>query len=103
MQNNSRSPAPLDLIFTDHSDDLPHQNTSAHTRETWLCPGLCPGQHVHQTTLMNRLRRNGIDLLRAKNAALRALVLEIPAPLVAGATFIDYVTTRSNRSAGNRP
>jgi hypothetical protein len=105
-------PAPFDAVFSTHLATLPHQNTSAHARETWLFPGQRPGEHVHQNTLMNRLRRNGIDLLGAKNAAIRSLVLEIPAPLVAeafnysyqvtekhrrasGAAFMDYITVRS--------
>jgi hypothetical protein len=60
---------------------------------------------------MNLLRDAGIDLRGAKNASLRELVLQVPAPIVAdsfdysykvtdqhrrnaGAQFIDYLTKR---------
>lgn len=95
-----------------HLGSLPYQTTSAHARETWLFPGQRHGEHIHQDTFMNRLRRIGIDLLGAWNATLRCLVLEIQAPLVAeaynyqhqvtekhrrasGAAFMDYITARS--------
>lgn len=105
-------PAPFDQIIRDHLAVLPNQTTSAHRTNQWLFPGRRPGQHLHQSTLMNKLRDAGIDLRGARNASLRALVLELPAPVVAdslnysyqvtdkhrqnaGATYLDYAQRRS--------
>ena len=60
-----------------------------------------PGEHLHQNTIMSRLRERGIDLLGARNASLRALVLEMPAPIVADALNFSYqVTDKHRRDAG---
>lgn len=105
-------PPPFDRVIRDHLPALPNQTTSVHRDNQWLFPGRRPGQHLHQSTLMNKLRDAGIDLRGARNASLRALVLELPAPVVAdslnysyqvtdkhrqnaGATFIDYATRRT--------
>ena len=104
-------PPPFDRVIREHLAALPHQATSIHRENSWLFPGRRPGQHLHQSTLMNKLRDSGIDLRGARNASLRALVLELPAPVVAdslnysyqvtdkhrqnaGATFTDYVSRR---------
>jgi len=108
-------PEPFASIVRQHLADLPNQNTSAHREQRWLFPGMKPGDHLNQTTIMNRLRDAGIDLRAAKNASMRALVLEIPAAIVAdsfgysyqvtdkhrrdsGATFSDYVKERGFQS-----
>lgn len=104
-------PAPFDQVIRNHLAALPHQTTALHRENQWLFPGGRPGQHLNQTTLMNKLRDSGIDLRGARNASLRALVFELPAPVIAdslnysykvtekhrqnaGAVFIDYVTRR---------
>lgn len=106
-----RVPEPFASVVRDHLNDLPNLNTSAHRENDWLFPGGRPGQPIHQGTLMNLLRDAGIDLRGAKNASLRELVLQMPAPIVAdsfdysykvtdqhrrnaGAQFIDYLTKR---------
>ncbi|WP_052207309.1 hypothetical protein [Sinomonas humi] len=94
-------PPPFDGVVRAHLDALPNANTSSHRGQAWLFPGAQPGQHMHQTSIMDRLRELGIDLLGARNAALRALVLEMPAPVVAGAFDYSYtVTDRHRRDAG---
>lgn len=106
-----RIPEPFEAVVRAHLEDLPNLNTSAHRDNGWFFPGARPGQNIHQSTLMNLLREAGIDLRGAKNAALRELVLQMPAPIVAdsfnysytvteqhrrnaGAQFIDYLTKR---------
>jgi hypothetical protein len=106
-------PEPFAEVIRQHVADLPNQNTPAHREQRWLFPGRQPGDHLNQTTIMNRLRDAGIDLRAAKNASMRALVLEIPAAIVAdsfgysyqvtdkhrrqsGATFTDYISKRTN-------
>jgi hypothetical protein len=49
---------------------------------TWLFPGTRAGQHISEQSLMNHLRRLGIDLQAARNGALHDLTKEIdPASL----------------------
>jgi hypothetical protein len=49
----------------------------------WLFPGYHAGKHLDAQYIMKRLRELGIDLLGARNSALRNLVTEIPPPVVA--------------------
>lgn len=94
-------PSPFDTIVYAHLTALPNTNTAAHRQNSWLFPGARPGQHLHQGTIMNRLRDRGIDLRGARNASLRALVLEMPAPVVADAfNYSHSVTNRHRRDAG---
>ncbi|WP_448388590.1 hypothetical protein [Microbacterium aurum] len=94
-------PAPFAAIIREHLAALPNQNTSAHRDNSWLFPGRRPGQHLNQTTLMGKLRDAGIDLRGARNASLRALVLDLPAPVVADSLNYSYtVTDKHRRNAG---
>lgn len=96
-----RIPEPFAAVVRTHIHDLPNSNTSAHRDNVWLFPGAQPGQHIHQSTLMNLLRDAGIDLRGAKNAALRELVLQMPAPIVADSFNYSYtVTEQHRRNAG---
>lgn len=106
-------PAPFNEILFRHLSRLPHQTTAAHRGDPrWLFPGARPGQPVSQRTLTTRLQDAGINLRAARNATLRALVLEVPAAIVAdslgysyqiadkhrrnsGATFSNYISHRS--------
>ena len=94
-------PEPFATIIRKYLADLPNQNTSAHREQRWLFPGTKPGDHLNQTTIMNRLRDAGIDLRAAKNASMRALVLEIPAAIVADSFGYSYqVTDKHRRQSG---
>lgn len=96
-----RVPEPFAAVVRAHVNALPNLNTSTHSDNGWLFPGRRPGQPIHQSTLMNRLRDAGIDLRGAKNAALRELVLQMPAPIVADSVNYSYsVTEQHRRSAG---
>ena len=96
-----RIPEPFASVARAHIEDLPNLNTSAHRDNAWLFPGGRPGQPIHQSTLMNLLRDAGIDLRGAKNAALRELVLQMPAPIVADSFNYSYtVTEQHRRNAG---
>ncbi|AND15260.1 hypothetical protein [Rathayibacter tritici] len=89
--------------FGDHPAQVFHEwNTAGHAQNGIAQPG----------TLTTRLQDAGINLRAARNATLRALVLEIPAAIVAdslgysyqiadkhrrnsGATFSNYISHRS--------
>ncbi len=54
------------------------------TRQSpWLFPGRTSNSSIHPTSLRNELARFGIDLQGGKNGALRQLVRNAPAPVVA--------------------
>lgn len=73
-------PAPFAALIGEHCTHRPTLRTTAGTTSTWLFPGYRHGSHLHPT---DRIRNLGVDLLGARNAALRALVTEDPPPLVA--------------------
>jgi sorbitol-specific phosphotransferase system component IIC len=62
--------------------DLAHRPNLRHTAHdtTWLFPSTNPGRHVAANTVMTGVRELGINLLAARNAALRELVTQAPAP-----------------------
>ncbi|AXY49232.1 hypothetical protein YT1_p10031 (plasmid) [Rhodococcus ruber] len=76
-------PAPFAALLEDHCTHRPNLRTTAGTTSPWLFPGYRHGSHLHPHTLMDRIRNLGVDLLGARNAALRALVTEVPPPLAA--------------------
>lgn len=92
-------PAPFDEIIRAHLRSFPNMNTSAHRDNQWLFPGATPGEPMHQVTMMNKLRGSGVDLRGARNAALRALVLEVPAPILADSLGYSYNVADRHRTA----
>ena len=79
----------------------PHWMRIRHLVRLPFFPGAQPGQHIHQNTLMNLLRDAGIELRGAKNAALRELVLQMPAPIVADSFNYSYtIAEQHRRNAG---
>ncbi|MBM0278076.1 hypothetical protein JM949_23330 [Micromonospora sp. STR1s_6] len=66
-----------------------------------LFPGRLAGQPVAYTTLHNRLRALGFPIKEGRVAALRQLVLQAPAPVVADALgFHPTTATRQVTNAG---
>jgi hypothetical protein len=58
-------------------------------------PSRHPGKHMHTRSIMNRLREVGINVLGARNSALRNLIAEMPPPVVAKLLgFSDTCTQR---------
>jgi hypothetical protein len=65
-----------------------------------LFPGRNVGQPVHYKSLRKRLSSIGIPPRSTRVSALRQLVLQVPAPVVAAALGFHHKTTeRQNRSA----
>lgn len=75
-------PEPFAELLRSHITNRPNLRTAG-AANPWLFPGYRPGEHLHPNTLMDRLRWLGIDLLGARNAALRELVTQVPPPVVA--------------------
>jgi hypothetical protein len=81
---------PFDQVFRDLARERPNMNTAANPGSPWLFPGRSPGRHLTASSLMTSIRDAGIDLRGSRNAALRKLVLAMPAALVADAFGYSY-------------
>lgn len=97
------------LAFGSHPMILPpkvaallHQLTAAprqrpliekHSAPTWLFPGRTPGRPASRFTLSDKLQAHGIDTRPARNAALVALIGDIPAPVLADLLDLHPNTT----------
>jgi len=81
---------PFDQVFRALANTRPNMNTAANPTSQWLFPGRSPDRHLTASSLMGNIRDAGIDLRGAKNAALRKLVLAMPAALVADAFGYSY-------------
>lgn len=71
-------------------DQLPHQANprgvplipAGSTHPTWLFPGRGTAGHVSYTGLVTRMRRHGLTVRRARNAALISLASDLPASVI---------------------
>jgi hypothetical protein len=76
-------PQPFAGLLLNHLDHRLNLTTATNPGARWLFPGRRAGQPMSPTTLELRLRQVGIPGLRGRTAALRQLVLQAPAPVVA--------------------
>ncbi|ASU79174.1 hypothetical protein CDG81_13740 [Actinopolyspora erythraea] len=84
------APALLDDLLTEHTT-----STEANHESNWLFPGRQPGQPLQHRSLGDALRRHEIPIQTGRTSALRHLVLQAPAPVVATMLgFHDKHTTR---------
>lgn len=71
------------------------------TSSNWLFPGRNPGQPAAYSTVFTQLRALGFPMRTARISALRQLVLQAPAPVIAEALGFHYTTTeRQHANAG---
>ncbi|MDD1478560.1 hypothetical protein [Arthrobacter sp. H16F315] len=96
-------PEPFASLLLEHLASRPNMRTGSSSGSEWLFPGYRPGRHIHPNTLMQRLREVGINLLGARNASLRGLVTEVPAPLVAEMLGYSYQVTQKHAAAAAEP
>lgn len=96
-------PEPFASLLTEHLASRPNMRTGSSPGSEWLFPGYRAGRHIHPNTLMARLREIGINLLGARNASLRGLVTEVPAPLVAEMLGYSYQVTQKHAAAAGGP
>ncbi|MGH3190566.1 MAG: hypothetical protein ACRDPY_47455 [Streptosporangiaceae bacterium] len=78
-----------------------YDHVPANHASTWLFPGRHAGQPAEYRGIAAQLREHGLPLRTARISALRQLVLQVPAPVVAGALgFHHTTTTRQHINAG---
>jgi integrase len=93
-------PQPFAEVLLQLSARRIYPNAPAKAEQRWLFPGRNVGQPVHYKALRTRLSSIGIPPRSTRVSALRQLVLQVPAPVVATALGFHYKTTeRQNRSA----
>ena len=78
-----------------------HNHVPANYGSDWLFPGRNAGQPAEYRSIAAQLREHGLPLRTARVSALRQLVLQVPAPVVADALgFHHTTTTRQHVNAG---
>ena len=78
-------PEPFAALLNQLTGDRANMNTAANPRARWLFPGGRPGQPLTPGALLPSLRCLGIPVTQARTSALRELVLQAPAPVIARA------------------
>ena len=72
-------PEPFASMLKDHLHNRPNLRTAGGiAANPWLSPSRHPGKHMHTRSIVNRLGEVGINVLGARNSALRNLVAETP-------------------------
>jgi hypothetical protein len=93
-------PAPFDTLLHQLAATR-HDHVPANHASTWLFPGRNPGQPADYRAMFTQLRNLGLPMRTARVTALRHLVLEVPAPVIADALgFHHTTTTRQHLNAG---
>jgi integrase len=78
-----------------------HNGTPANHGSRWLFPGRHAGQPVAYRSMLIQLRDLGLPMRTARISALRQLVLQAPAPVIADALGFHHTTThRQHTNAG---
>jgi hypothetical protein len=95
-------PEPLASLLLAYLADRPHMGTAANPDSRWIFPGRCAGQAMDPIALCDLLRRAGVPAQHGRTAAIRQLVLQMPAPVVAQAFgYHQASTTRIATEAGS--
>ncbi|MCZ0982355.1 hypothetical protein O1L60_35135 [Streptomyces diastatochromogenes] len=94
-------PEPVADLVRDHLRSLPARTPTVNLSAHWLFPGRRPGQPMNPTSLLGPLRDLGVPAQRARTSAIRHLVLQAPAPVIAKALgYHDKTATRLVTEAG---
>jgi hypothetical protein len=76
-------PEPFAALLLSFIDSRPNTTTATNQDSRWLFPGRRAGEPMHPTTIHKRLSHLGIPRMNGRTAAIRQLVLQTPAPVVA--------------------
>jgi len=96
-------PEPFAALLLEHLRQRPNLQTINGSHNPWLFPGSRPGRHLAANTVMIRLRGIGINLRGARNAALRSLVRQAPAPIVASQLGYSTGITLKHAALAGQP
>ncbi|MEV1066900.1 hypothetical protein [Streptomyces sp. NPDC050263] len=98
---SSPVPAPFDRMLLDYLGQRPNTRTATNPEARWLFPGRRAGQPMTPEALAPRLRNLGFPTRPGRTAAIRHLVLQAPAPVIARMLgYNDDHTTRIAEEAG---
>ncbi|MGH7732616.1 MAG: hypothetical protein ACREOE_02670, partial [Gemmatimonadales bacterium] len=96
-------PEPFATLLLQLTASRQNMNTATNPASRWLFPGRRAGQPLHPATMAALLGEFGIPTRAALTAALRQLVLQAPAPVVARALGYHHNTAhRHATQAGGR-
>lgn len=88
-------PPPFAALLLHQRDHHSPTGSSPDVDSPWLFPGRRAGQHLTAGGVHREMRRSGLRLFQTRNAALRVLVKEAPAPVIAKALgFTDNTLHR---------
>jgi integrase len=90
-------PAPFAEVVTQYLASRSNQTTATNPASRLLFPGRRAGQPMHPTSIRQRLRPLGIPNLNGRSRAIRELLLQAPAPVVAA--MIGYHTGHTEQLA----
>lgn len=94
-------PEPFASLLLRAANERDNMHTATNPDARWLSPGRRAGQPINVGTLRTHTRQLGIPSTATRVAALRQLVLQAPAPIIAKALGFHYHTThRHNIDAG---
>ncbi|MCC4314811.1 hypothetical protein [Streptomyces malaysiensis] len=94
-------PEPVADLVLNYLRSLPAHTLAVNLSTHWLFPGRRPSQPMNPATLLGPLRDLGVPAQRARTSAIRHLVLQAPAPVIAKALgYYDKTTARLVTEAG---
>jgi hypothetical protein len=76
-------PEPLDRLLLHLAEHREHLGTVADQRNRWLFPGRVAGQPLTRQVLVRRILKLGFPIRETRISALRQLVAQAPAPVIA--------------------
>jgi hypothetical protein len=96
-------PEPFATLLLQATAERDNLQTATNPGARWLFPGRRAGQPLHASHLSQLVRDLGIPALAGRTAALRQLVLQVPAPVVAQALGYHHNTTTRVASEAGTP
>ncbi|WP_329612344.1 hypothetical protein OG244_02690 [Streptomyces brevispora] len=94
-------PEPVAALLLDYLQALPANTPAINQDAPWLFPGRRPSRPMNPSTLRDALRKLGVPAEKGRTSAIRQLVLQAPAPVIAQALgYHDKSTTRIATEAG---
>ncbi|GAA3126897.1 hypothetical protein GCM10020254_87880 [Streptomyces goshikiensis] len=86
-------PGPVASLVRAYLAEQPRLARASSRSTAWLFPGRQPGHPMDPTSLLDQLRAAGVPAQRGRASAIRHLVLQAPAPVVARALGYHDKTT----------